>query len=90
MSWPKAGVRLEGTSRKLTVVGWDPENKILTCKFYGYPNDGKLVVVKPEDVKWVNVEAARQFGLHEGFTVIADGYGADQKMEAYNEAHRKT
>ena len=91
MSWPKAGVRLHGTRYKVNVLGVERHRMLRVNRRVEQPGAERAIyeesIVPFEDVVWVNVEAAEKFSLRD-FRVLGDGYGADEKLQAYQESRR--
>lgn len=101
MSYPKAAVRLPEPYgvRTAEVIGYD--RRAFICIENGHavqvpmlwvkvrmnwPECEKRFEVPMSDVKWINVEAAEHYDIHNA-KVIGDGYGADQKLAAYQKEH---
>ena len=91
MSYPKAAVRLphvwgEG-SVTASVFGYHPTAQVLWVEVPLPRKKGELPTygrfeVPLSDVRWVNTEAAGRYNLHDA-PVIGDGYGAAEKLAAY-------
>lgn len=91
MSWPKAGVRLKDDLRRTgTILSVNLSDRSMIVEFqvpsltgtgHGYARE----LITFENVQWINTEAASKYDLHD-LRVLGMGYGADEKLRAYEES----
>jgi hypothetical protein len=101
MSWPKLAFRVkdptlfkvaDGRPRICaSIFSWDGEiAKVTTYDAGGYTTNEVHHEVLREDILWVNTEAAQKFKFAEaGVKVLGVGYGAAEKLEAFEALHPK-
>jgi len=91
MSYPKAGVKLADDLRMSgKVLSTNLNDRSMVVEFQvpsmtgsGYAYLRELIAF--DAVLWINTEAADAFELHD-LRVIGMGYGADEKIKAYEES----